>query len=61
MSESLPMFSRILRFLRFLLYHNESYTMHALFAQADRLSGEVSGAGTLLHRIMGPGLLASNC
>ena len=35
--------------------------MHPLFAQADRLSGEVIGAGTLVHRIMGPGLLASNC
>ena len=31
--------------------------MHPLFAKANRLSGEVIGAATLVHRIMGPGLL----
>jgi len=31
--------------------------MHRLFAKADRLSGEVIGAATLVHRIMGTGLL----
>jgi hypothetical protein len=34
--------------------------MHPLFAKADRLSAEVIGAATLVHRIMGPGLLKSN-
>ena len=52
---------RFVRFVRFLLFQNESYTMHPLFAQADRVSGEVIGADALVHRIMGPGLLASNC
>jgi hypothetical protein len=33
--------------------------MHSLFVRADRLSGEVIGAATLMHRIMGPGLLES--
>jgi hypothetical protein len=33
--------------------------MHSLFVKADRLSGEVIGAATLVHRIMGPGLLES--
>jgi hypothetical protein len=33
--------------------------MHLLFVSADRLSGEVIGAATLVHRIMGPGLLES--
>jgi hypothetical protein len=33
--------------------------MHSLFVRADRLSGEVIGAATLVHRIMGPGLLES--
>jgi GxxExxY protein len=33
--------------------------MHPLFAKADRLSGEVTGAGIDVHRIMGPGLLES--
>jgi GxxExxY protein len=33
--------------------------MHPLFAQADRLSGEVIGAAIEVHRIMGPGLLES--
>jgi len=31
--------------------------MHPLFAKADRLSGEVIGAATLVHRITGPALL----
>ena len=31
--------------------------MHPLFAKADRLSAEVIGAATLVHRIMGRGLL----
>jgi hypothetical protein len=29
--------------------------MHPLFTKADRLSAEVIGAATLVHRIMGPG------
>jgi hypothetical protein len=33
--------------------------MHSLLARADRLSGEVIGAATLVHRIMGPELLES--
>ena len=33
--------------------------MHSLFVRADGLSGEVIGAATLVHRIMGPGLLKS--
>jgi hypothetical protein len=33
--------------------------MHSLFVRADRLSGEVIGAATLMHRIMGPRLLES--
>jgi hypothetical protein len=33
--------------------------MHSLFVRADMLSGEVIGAATLVHRIMGPGLLES--
>ena len=33
--------------------------MHPLFAKADRLSGVVIGAATLVHRIVGPGLLES--
>ena len=33
-----------LRFLCFLLFQTESDTMHRLFAEADRLSGEVIGA-----------------
>jgi hypothetical protein len=33
--------------------------MHSQFVRADRLSGEVIGAATLVHRIMGPGLLES--
>ena len=33
--------------------------MHAVFAKADRLSGEVIGAAIEVHRIMGPGLLES--
>jgi GxxExxY protein len=33
--------------------------MHPLFAQSDRLSGEVIGAAIEVHRIMGPGLLES--
>ncbi len=33
--------------------------MHPLFANADRLSGEVIGAAIEVHRIMGPGLLES--
>ena len=34
-------------------------SMHRLFAQADRLSGEATGAPIEVHRIMGPGLLES--
>jgi GxxExxY protein len=33
--------------------------MHPLFANADKLSGEVIGAAIEVHRIMGPGLLES--
>ena len=44
-------------FLRFLLFQDEIYSMHRLFAKADRLSGEVIAAATLVHRIMGPGFL----
>ena len=51
--------SRILRCLRFLLFQDETNNMHPLFAQADRLSGEVIGAAIEVHRIMGPGLLES--
>ena len=49
-----------LRYLRFLLFKDESHTMHPLFTKADRLSGEVIGDATLVHRIMGPGLESSN-
>jgi hypothetical protein len=49
----------ILCFLRFLLFQDETYTMHPNFAKADRPSGEVIGAAILVHRIMGPGLLES--
>jgi GxxExxY protein len=49
----------ILCFLRFLLFQDETYTMHPNFAKADRLSGEVIGAAIEVHRIMGPGLLES--
>src|ERR1022692_4725287 len=49
----------ILCFLRFLLFQDETYTMHPLFAKADRLSGEVIGAAIEVHRIEGPGLLES--
>jgi GxxExxY protein len=41
------------------MFQDETNTMHPLFAKADRLSGEVIGAATLVHRIMGPGLLES--
>jgi len=51
--------SRILRFLRFLLFQVKTNNMHPLFAKADRLSGEVIGAAIEVHRIMGPGLLES--
>jgi hypothetical protein len=33
--------------------------MHSLFVTADRLSGEVIGAATLVRRVMGPGVLES--
>ncbi|MCY2967463.1 MAG: GxxExxY protein [Planctomycetota bacterium] len=33
--------------------------MHARFADADRISGEVIGAAIEVHRVMGPGLLES--
>jgi hypothetical protein len=33
--------------------------MHSQFVRADRLSGEVIGTATLMHRIMGPGSLES--
>jgi hypothetical protein len=35
----------------FLLFQDETNTMHLLFAQADTLSAEVIGAATLVHRI----------
>ena len=44
----------ILCFLRFLLFQDETYTMHPNFAKADRLSGEVIGAAIEGDRIMGP-------
>ena len=47
-------------FLRLLLFQHEADTMHPLFAKEDRLSAEVIGAPTLMHRMMGPGLLESN-
>ena len=47
--------SRILRFLRFLLFQDKANNTHPLFAKADRLSGEVIGAGIEVHRIMAPG------
>jgi hypothetical protein len=43
--------SRILCFLRFLLFQDETNNMHPLFAKADRLSGEVIGAATLARII----------
>jgi hypothetical protein len=43
----------------FLLFQDETNTMHSLFVRADRLSGEVIGAAIKAHRIMGPGLLES--
>jgi hypothetical protein len=49
----------VLRFLRFLLFQDETNIIHSLFVRADGLSGEVIGAATLVHRIMGPGLLKS--
>ena len=49
----------ILCFLRFLLFQDETDSMHPNFANADRLSGEVIGAAIEVHRIMGPGLLES--
>ena len=49
--------SCILRFLRFLLFQSETYSMHPLFTKADTLSGGVIGAAIEVHRIMGPGLL----
>jgi GxxExxY protein len=51
--------SRILCFLRFLLFQDETNNIHPNFAKADRLSGEVIGAAIEVHRIMGPGLLES--
>jgi hypothetical protein len=48
---------RILCFLRFLLFQEETDNRHALFAKADRLAGEVIGAAIEPHWIMGPGLL----
>jgi GxxExxY protein len=51
--------SRILCFLRFLLFQDETNNMHPQFVRADRLSGEVIGAAIEVHRIMGPGLLES--
>jgi GxxExxY protein len=33
--------------------------VHPLFAEADRLSGEVIAAAIEVHRVMGPGLLES--
>ncbi len=55
---SAPVFpSRILCFLRFLLFQDDTNNMHPLVAKADRLSGEVIGAAIEeVHRIMGPGL-----
>ena len=35
----------------FLLFKDESDTMHPLFVKADRLSGEVIGATVEVHRI----------
>jgi GxxExxY protein len=51
--------NRILRFLCFLLFQDETNTMHPLFTKADKLSGEIIGAAIEVHRIMGPGLLES--
>ncbi len=47
------------RGISFLLFQDETDTMHSLFVKADRLSGEVIDAATLVHRIIGPGLLES--
>jgi hypothetical protein len=49
----------ILCFLRFLLFQDETYTMHPNFAKADRLYGEVIGAAIEVHRTMGPASLQS--
>ena len=47
------------RILCFLLLKDETNNMHALFAIADRISGEVIGAAIEVRRIIGPGLLES--
>jgi len=47
--------NRILRFLCFLLFQDETNTMHPLFTKADKLSGEIIGAAIEVHRIMGSG------
>ena len=44
--------SRILCFLRLLLFQDETNNIHPLFAKADRLSGEVIGAAVEVHRNM---------
>ena len=50
---------RILCFLRFLLFQDETNNMHPRIAKADRFSGEIIGAAIEEQRIMGPGLLES--
>jgi hypothetical protein len=42
-----------------LYFKDDTNSMRPFFAKADRLSGEVIAAVIELHRIMGPGLLAS--
>ena len=45
---------------RILLFQDEAVTMRPIFAKADGLSTELIGSANLVHRIMGPGLLASS-
>jgi hypothetical protein len=47
---------RILCFLCFLLFQDETNAMHPLFAEADRLFAETIGAAIELRPNVGPGL-----
>jgi hypothetical protein len=44
----------LLLFQLSLLFHDETNTVHPLFAKAERLSCEIIGAAIEVHRIMGP-------
>jgi hypothetical protein len=48
-----------LRFLRYLLFQNETNPDRPLFVRTDRLSGEVIEADVEVRRIIEPGLLES--